>query len=613
MTSRGEALAVGAALAAYLTLAFSAARTHSATFDETMYLPAGYGLLHAGDYRLNTVHPPLAKMVGALPLLAMRVRFDPADPAWLEPHAWKFGRRFLHEWNDPDRLLRAGRAAVSVVAGLMAAGVYLWCRRHWGRPAAAAALFLCLLSPDVLAHGGLVTNDLAVSCFFFLAVVAAERMLEQPTPARIAAVGVTLGAALLSKHSALLLAVILPVLAVATARSARSLGRLAVAALIAVLVVWAGYSFRFAAAPGAEPLLWKPAVQPSLVASAARLAADYHVLPEAYAHGLWDLAARAQSRRAFLMGAHSADGWWYYFPLAFLLKTPLPLLILLVAAPTAVKGRASPFVWIPAAVFAAAAMATSVNIGVRYLLPLLPFLFVAGGVAAARLVARGGVWRVAAVVLGAWYAAGTLRHHPHHLSFFNELAGGPYGGYRYLADSNVDWGQDLGRLGRYVRAQGIPRIKLSYFGTASPDTYAIPHDLLPSVTRPFPEDFLLHVRPGDVVAVSATNLQGVYLPRAARQLMDQLKAETPVARVGPSIFVYRPDFHWLIRPGMAEELGWLPQAIESYRRCVQEDPEHRVTAQEYLLGAQARLAAAAAPPDEEGADDGMLAPVDGLR
>jgi hypothetical protein len=217
MNPRGEALAVGVALAAYLALAVAAARTHSATFDETMYLPAGYGALHAGDYRLNTVHPPLAKMIGALPLLAMPVRFDPADPAWLEPHAWKFGHRFLHEWNDPDRLLRAGRAAMSVLAALLAAGVYLWCRHHWGRPAAAAALFLCLLSPDVLAHGALVTNDLAVACFFFLAVAAAERMAEPPAPARVAAVGVAVGAALLSKHSALLLGVILPVLALVAA------------------------------------------------------------------------------------------------------------------------------------------------------------------------------------------------------------------------------------------------------------------------------------------------------------------------------------------------------------------------------------------------------------
>jgi dolichyl-phosphate-mannose-protein mannosyltransferase len=628
MTGRGEALAVTAALAAYVAVAVSAARTHSATFDETMYLPVGYAAAFAGDFRMNTVHPPLAKMIGALPLLALAVRFDDGDPAWLEPHAWKFGHRFLYEWNDAGRLLLAGRAAMSMVAVVMAAGLYLWCRRHWGRRAAAAALFLCLLSPEVLAHGALVTNDVAVACFFFLAVVAGEGVLERATPWRIVWAGMALGAALLSKHSALLLAVVLPLLAVVEVwrrdgagergrRLAAAMGGLAAVAAVAYVVLWAGYRFRFAAAarPQAEPLSWRAADTPSVVASVVQRAAYRHLLPEAYAHGLWDLTGRSQGRRAFLMGTTSAEGWWYYFPVAFVLKSPLPFLLLILAAPAALAGRAAPFVWVPVVVFALVALTTHVNIGVRYLLPLLPFLFVAAGVAAARLWDRGGRWRGAVAALAAWYAVGTLARHPHHLSFFNELAGGPYGGYRYLADSNVDWGQDLERLSQYVHDRHIPRIKLSYFGTASPDTYGIPYDLLPSVMRPFPEAFGLHIRPGDIVAVSATNLQGVYLPRAVRQLMDQLRSQAPLARVGTSLFVYRADFHWLIRPGMAEEVGWLPQATLSYRECLRDDPDHGDEAREFLAGAQGRLAAARSAEDavNDKEDDAMLAPADGLR
>ena len=619
---------VGAAWALYLALAVSAARTHSATFDESIYLPAGYTALQ-GDYRILTVHPPLPRMVAALPLLFMDVRFDGRDPAFLEPHGWKFGHRFLYLWNDADRLLIAGRAAAASFTLLLAAGIYSWTRRRWGASAAGFALVLAVFSPDLLAHGPLVTSDLPVACFFFLTVASFERLLEGPSAARVAVTGGALGAALLSKHSALLLGALLPLLILVHAageregrrrRLGRGAGRLVLAALVAYAVLWAGYRCRFDAAadPAAvAPMVWRAAPEPGLLSRGVRFAADHHLVPEAYAHCIADLQSRHHSRRAFLLGAHGNEGWWYYFPVAFALKTPLPLLVLLLAAPFVVRGPAAPFVWIPAVAFALFAMTTSVNIGVRYLLPLLPFLIVAAGCTAAALASRGRWGRVIVGTLLMWYAGGTLRHHPHHLSFFNEIAGGPYGGYRYLADSNVDWGQDLKRLAHWVQEQKVPRLRLSYFGTAPPAYYDLPHDLLPSVMRPFPERFLVHVRPGDLVAVSATNLQGVYLPRAVRHLMDRLREREPLARVGTSIFVYRADFHWLLRPAFAEELYWLPQAIESYRECLHDDPEHRGQAQEFLDNALARPRQAApggaATPGADAPEADAVAPADGLR
>jgi hypothetical protein len=598
----GEPALVITGLALYVLIALSAARTHSATFDETVYLPTGYAALAVGDYRVNTVHPPLAKMVAAIPLLAADVRLDRDDPAWIDGHAWKLGHRFLYQWNDADRLLFRGRAAMTGLAIAMALGLYLWTRRHWGSRAAAAALFLCLLSPDVLAHGALVTNDLAAACFFFLSVAAFERVVDRPRPARILLAGLAFGAALLSKHSALLLLAILPLLAAMSfdpaaggeglaLRLRRAAGALVLVGLVAYVVLWAGYRFRFEAAAEparTEPPSWRAPSDSGLVGRGARLAAERRWLPEAYAHGLADLTSRAEGRRAFLMGEHTTAGWWYYFPVTFALKTPLPLIVLLLVALARRPGRLDLFIWIPVIVFAGFALTTRVNIGHRYLLPLAPFLFVAAGRAAVRLLEGGRRARATLAVLAAWYGVGTLAHHPHHLSYFNELAGGPYGGYRYLADSNVDWGQDLKRLRDHVAAEKIARVRLSYFGTASPDYYGIPHDLLPSVMRPFPSHFLVHVRAGDVVAVSATNLQGVYLPRPVRHLMDRFKAQAPIARPGPSLFVYRSDFHWLLRPSLADELGWLPQAMESYRECLRDDPPHQAQARAYLADALAR-------------------------
>jgi hypothetical protein len=602
LTRRREAACVAAALALYLAIAISAAWTHSATFDETAYLPAGYAALAAGDYRINTVHPPLSKMLGAVPLLFMDVRLDRNDGAWITGHPWKLGHRFLYQWNDADRLLASGRAAMTLLAVLLACGIYGWTRLHWGGGAAACALFLCLLSPDVLAHGALVTTDLAVACFFFLAVATFERVLERATPLRVGTAGAALGAALLSKHSALLLVAILPALAVLTSirrdgarptvgRVGRALGAALLTAGVAYGVLWAGYQFRFAAAADpahTDTITWRNTAEPGLIQWTARFAADHRLLPEAYAHGLADLASRSEGRRAFLLGSTSIRGWWYYFPVAFALKTPLPLIVLLVLALRQSRGRVDWFLWGPVLAFGAATLATRVDIGYRYLLPLLPFLFVAAGRAAAALLIGGARARALLGVLAVWYAVGTLHAHPHYLAYFNEIAGGPYGGYRYLVDSNVDWGQDLKRLGAYVKDEPIPRIKLCYFGTASPEYYGIPHDLLPSVMRPFASEFVVHVRPGDIVVVSATNLQGVYLPRQVRPLMERLREMVPAARIGPSLFVYRSDFHWLLKPHLAEELGWLPQAISSYRQCRDEDPEHRAQAEEYLSDALRR-------------------------
>jgi hypothetical protein len=116
--------------------------------------------------------------------------------------------------------------------------------------------------------------------------------------------------------------------------------------------------------------------------------------------------------------------------------------------------------------------------------------------------------------------------------------------------------------------------------------------------RPFPERFLVHIRPGDLVAVSATNLQGVYLPRVIRPLLDRLEAEPPLARIGPSIFVYRVGFHWLLKPALAEEAGWREAAAASYRECLERDPEHAAQAGEYLAALEAAGAPAAVAPDD---------------
>jgi hypothetical protein len=202
---------------------------------------------------------------------------------------------------------------------------------------------------------------------------------------------------------------------------------------------------------------------------------------------------------------------------------------------------------VPFTLYFALALTRTINIGHRHLLPVYPFLFVAAGYAAAalwdRTTRRGAARAVLAFLLG-WYAVGTLRVHPHYLAYFNELVGGPANGYKYLVDSNLDWGQDLVSLRAYMERNAVPRLKLLYFGTADPGYYGVACDRLPGYQPPPPSTLVREVRPGDIVAVSATHLQGVYLDPEVKALADLLRARRPVAVIGYSIFVYRADFSW---------------------------------------------------------------------
>ena len=272
------------------------------------------------------------------------------------------------------------------------------------------------------------------------------------------------------------------------------------------------------------------------------------IVPEDYARGLVFVAQHSAARPTFLLGELRDGGFPYYFAVTFLLKTPLPLLLLTAIALARMPRlgrRDALLVWLPVVVYLAATATRGLQIGHRHLLPIYPFLFLAAGEAAAALRswrAPKGAWLAGALAL--WYAGGTLRQHPHHLAYFNELAGGAGNGWRLLVDSNLDWGQDLKRLAEWLRDNPAPGLKLSYFGSADPAYYGITSEALPGYTSPHAPHITREIRPGDVVAVSATNLQGVYLEPEDRLLMERVRALRPIARVGYSIFVFRSDFTW---------------------------------------------------------------------
>jgi hypothetical protein len=550
--------------AAFLALAVGSYTQTSATWDEPQHLTGGYLALTRGDYRLDPEHPPLVRLFAALPLLGQAVvettAIDRTRPIeWVAAGQLRFAHRFLYRDNDADRLLYRARFMVALLGVLLGVFVFGWAYEWLGYWPAVMALVFYTLEPNMLAHASLVTSDFGVTSFLFGAVYALWRAWRAPSGRNLAFLTVCTVCAVLSKFSGLiLLPVIAVLLAIAVIHRRGLMPRHAaiVAAMLAVSMpaaVWAAYGFRHAPDPSGT---WRFAFQhdPGVterMPATTRLVAwvDEHALvPNAFAQGFLLGQARAQERPSYLAGGFSTRGWWFYFPIAFLLKTPLSLLVLLLMGVVLVAARRyalgdSAFVWLPVVIYGAWAMTMPLNIGLRHLLPIYPFVVLLAAAAAKTLLAGRGTGRLVLGALALFWVFEFTRAYPHTLSFFNQLAGGPAGGHAYLVDSNLDWGQDLKGLKAWMDDHNVPSINLAYFGTADPAYYGIDATYLPAGYMFSSVGAAAPKLPG-YVAISETTLKGVYLDEQVRRFYAPLERIAPVTTIGHSIRVYRVEQRW---------------------------------------------------------------------
>jgi hypothetical protein len=244
------------------------------------------------------------------------------------------------------------------------------------------------------------------------------------------------------------------------------------------------------------------------------------------------------------MGEFSLKGWWYYYLIALAIKTPVALqVMLLLAIYTGLSQQRKMsfynclFLLVPPSLLLIAISMVSVQLGLRYALPVLPFAFVFTGRLAQAIKPKGRLLLSATAVLAIWYFVSSVHIYPHYLAYFNEYIGGPSNGYKYLVDSNLDWGQDLRGLKEYTERRGIEEVKLAYFGTAVPEYYGISYE-------PISDQDLAALKEGrftrDVFAISATFLQGLYLPDD-RDRYEWFRDRTPTAQIGYSILIYEVD------------------------------------------------------------------------
>lgn len=596
-------------LAIMFLLMFFSQWNESAIMDELAHIPAGYSYLTRQDMRLNPEHPPLIKDLAAIPLLFLHLNFPAGIPAWQNDinGQWTTGSVFLYEsGNNPERILHWARFPIMLLAVVFGWLFYRWVYGQYGAKVALLALFFFVFSPTILAHSRYVTTDLAAAFGFFIGIAAILRFFSRPTLWRAVTTGCVLGVALLLKFSLFL---IVPLyflfafiwvfldrydelfgtepfrarLGTFIAAELAMAGKVFVVCFASLLVIWPVYQFHVFNYPAARQVadtaftLQSFGIRP--IADMVIFMAGKPLLRPIgqYMFGLLMVVQRASGgNTAYFLGEVSSAGWWYYFPTVYLFKELLALHILSVIAlvfgiKNIYRAKEKTFravaEWLRdnfaltasmifIAVYWTQSMRSPLNIGVRHIMPTLPFIYFLVSRQTVRWLSSRHLsaprnafewmrvfylrylkaaprYTVVAVLL-AWACIATIVAFPHYLSYFNEIAGGTDRGYLYAVDSNYDWGQDLNRLRDYVQKNRIGHIAVEYFGGGSP-RYTLGDIFEPwNSAKGAPTGFF---------AVSLTFLQNgrgkrVGEPAKPEDSYTWLAAKTPVARAGKSIFIY---------------------------------------------------------------------------
>ena len=559
----------GPIAAAVLLAAFGAAavfdhtRGDSLSTDEPIHMLSGYTAVSAGSMIANLEHPPLLKALAGLSLLTLPLRPPPARVP-IGAFFSDFGQTFLFGNTVPaDTIAARARAPFALLyAGLLLL-VFFAARRRYGAAPALFAESLLAFDPNLVAHAGVVHTDLGASLAFVGTVLAWDRASRRPTPASVILAGLCLGASLTAKFSTVYL---LPILLLQTFLAARrsprplpeigrGIARLAAAGAVAAVVVFAVYAFatrRIEVADEkavlAEMLARKGA--PELGASLARFA-DVSPPIAAYLGGMSSVMRQNAVGGGvnYFFGRISSEGFPFYFFAAFALKSTLAFLaatVLVLAASVWPRGGFAEerrLFLLPVGVLFLASIGSTYNIGIRHMLPVYPFIALFAAAVFARFWTRrteGARPRAAAIALAALplvSLAELVRIHPHELSYFNALAGGPENGRFLLNDSNVDWGLDLRRLALELSRRGVTDPTVAYFGNDTVrERVGVDDFSVDPAIRPFvaisafflaagPEFFAYHQAPA-----VARNLEILRREIAARG--------KPAGRVGYSIYLF---------------------------------------------------------------------------
>ncbi len=627
-------------LASFL-LMLNASLKESAVMDELAHIPAGYGYVRYLDYRLNPEHPPLLKALAAIPLLFQsfgsaqdKLNFPINSSGWQKDvnGQWIVGTQFLYEsGNDADKIIQWSRLGPMLLTLLLIIFIYIWAKELMGRWWALIPTFLFALSPTVLAHGHYVTTDIGAAFGIFIATYYFIKFILKPSRRHLIFAALTFGIAQLMKFSAVLLIPFFVFLIVVfciwkikneqqkiiTVVYRYILPLIAIFAIgyLIVYIVYFVFTINypvekqkadtefiltsFAKGPDTN---WESCKLSSKVELSRRLrcVADINIWMSQnkilrpigqYLLGVLMVLQRSSGgNTAYFLGEVSASGWWYYFPVVFVLKEPIPSLILILFAfilgiwriikgfkfqISSVFKKFSDYLGTHVAEFSMLvfvifywlySVKSPLNIGIRHILPTMPFVYILAISSLkkwidGKVIIFSNSWKrlfalivnflkvsskgILVGILIIWYLIETLLTAPYFLSYFNQFGGGINKGYQYVTDSNYDWGQDLKRLAQWANKENINKIAIDYFGGGNPKYYLGNKVEYWNSAEGNPEQS----RRIKWLAISINTLQGalgeLHLgqsrnPEDEYQWLQKIKnIYKPDAKAGTSIFIYK--------------------------------------------------------------------------
>ncbi len=585
------AAAVALLLLAFVgqSLYFAAISTY--TYDETVSVINGYYYITTHDLRLGLSQPPLSAYLSAIPLFFMHANFDFSRESCRTYDNWLCAQQVLFEsGNNAAQILFFSRLVSILAMAGTGIVIFLFASRLFGSKAGLLSLALFAVNPVLISQGSLALTNPFLTFFVALNLYMFFLLLKSFSWRLFTAFAATFALAMVSKVNAFLLLLVyalallvlclwkpagfsilgmspqhinwkaqigLRPIAHSAFRGIALLGRLAVFAAVAFIVVLAVYQFQFGTLAGSVPPKnvhdFESKVLPKLPASvgAAAKAVVFRLpipFPSFFSGAAWHSVA-GQGKVSFLNGAAFTGHKLFFIPIVLLAKTPVAFLLLAVFGLAACFKRKltndviALLLLLSAAVAWVVFFSASVNSGVAHLLPVYVFLAILAG-AAATVKSRVVPAFIAVMLL--WNVIAALSIAPHYLAYFNELVGGPDRGHRIVGVPNFDWGQDLPALKQYMAGSSIPSVKLSYFGTADPSYYGINHEYLasprfqpwdPEYVPVVPKDYTEQCgKATGIIAVSATNYYGVFLNN--RGCYAWLQSYAPIARPGHTIFVY---------------------------------------------------------------------------
>ncbi|MCD6422582.1 MAG: glycosyltransferase family 39 protein [Elusimicrobia bacterium] len=521
----------------------------SPTFDEPLHLADGIANFKFLKFRFGIEHPPFLRLMAALPSFFYELKFPASKELirkksevkiknWSPVKDFTFAKRFFYLFN-PDKteaLFFLGRFAILLLGIPLFFVIERWTKHLYGERRALITLILLALTPNILAHARLITTDFGSSVFIVCGAYFLWKFTGNLRKKHFLLSAFFWGLALVSKYSAIFFFIVFHITAFFYTKSKKKFFYFFLLE-IPVLVFMINACFFFTEPVGRnffrdENLSFIPGYAriPVLFFS------KFLLIPEIYTRGIfYSFYHSLRGHGTYLIGRYSNLGWWYYFPLAFLIKSTTTFLFLFVLSILSLKKRKLSkdeiFFIIPSVLFLLFMMKSHLNIGVRHILILWMF--------GAVFCARSGVFIRKKFIIFVYVFAlfENLFVFPHYISQINLFLGGPKKGYKYLADSNLDWGQDLKILSKWWKRQKRPLLILSYFGTGEPFFYGMEFVNCLSLSVPGIYEILPQKNSHQkFFAISVTNLLGVY--RWNKDLFAYFRDKKPDARAGYSIYIY---------------------------------------------------------------------------